>query len=104
MRAARALVVLPTALTAGLAVAAVTLAVRKALPDLLTNRLAWQILIGAGALVVLAVAAAMARRLPPSAGTVALDKHHRLDGRLTNALAFESAKERSALMEVAIDD
>ena len=53
---------------------------------------------------VVAVAAAMARRLPPRAGAVTLDRHHRLHGRLTNALAFEAANERSPLMEVAIDD
>jgi hypothetical protein len=105
MRVARGLVVLPTALTAALVVAAGTLAVRKVLPDALGNRHAWEILAGAAALAVAAVAVAMARRLPPRAGTVALDRHHRLDGRLTNALAFvEEQEARTPLMEVAIDD
>ncbi|MFT3769256.1 MAG: hypothetical protein QM820_27775 [Minicystis sp.] len=105
MRIARGLAVLPTALTTALAIAAITLAVRKALPDLLSNRRAWEILIGAIVIAVGAIAVAMARRLPPRAGTVALDQHHKLDGRLTNALAFvESAAEPTPLMEVAIDD
>lgn len=105
MRIARGLVVLPTALTAALAASAATLAVRKALPHVLSNRRAWEILIGAAVLTIGAVVVAMARRLPPRAGAVALDRHHRLDGRLTNALAFaEGSEPRTPLMEVAIDD
>jgi hypothetical protein len=92
-------------LTLALAVAAGTLVVRKVFPEgRLTNRLAWEILAGAGAFVALAVAGAMVRRLPPRAGAVALDRHHALRGRLTNALAFVAAPDRSPLMEVAIDD
>lgn len=104
LRAARGVRVLPAALTPALALGAVTLAVRKALPELLSNRHAWEILIGVAALVVVAVAIAVLRRLPPRAGTVTLDRHHRLDGRLTNALAFEATSPRTPLMEVAIDD
>lgn len=104
MRVERGLRVLPTALTLALAVAAGTLVVRKVFPETLGNRRAWEILIGAGALVVVAVAAAMLRRLPPRAGTVALDRHHQLSDRLTNALAFDATSPRTALMEVAIDD
>jgi len=105
MRVGRGLVVLPTALTAALAVAAVTLAVRKVWPDAIENRRAWEILAGAAALSVVAVIVAMARRLPPRAGTVALDRHHALDGRLTNAVAFSAGDgPRTPLMDVAIDD
>lgn len=104
MRAARALVVLPAALTSALAVAGVTLALRKVRPDLLGNERAWKILVGAAVLALGAVAIAALRRLPPRAGTVALDKHHGLSGRLTNALAFLGEKERTPLMEAAIDD
>jgi hypothetical protein len=106
MRLSRALQVLPSALVVALAIAAVTLVVRKTLPDRLSNARAIEILVGAAALVVLAIVAVMLRRLAPGAGTIALDKHHQLHDRLTNALAFEAiaAPERSALMEVAIDD
>lgn len=104
MRLARALRVLPPALMTTLAVAAVTLAVRKVVPSALSNRHAWEILGAAGALVLVTLIVAMARRLPPQAGTVALDRHHRLDGRLTNALAFVREEARTALMELTIDD
>ncbi|HLM72558.1 MAG TPA: hypothetical protein VK459_07700, partial [Polyangiaceae bacterium] len=58
------------------------------------------------ALVVLAVVVALIRKLPPRAGTLALDRHHNLHDRLTNALAFSALpkEQRTALMEVAIDD
>ncbi len=106
MRLSRALVVLPSALVVALAIAAVTLVVRKTLPERLSNARAIEILVGAAALVVLALVAVMLRRLAPGAGTIALDRHHQLHDRLTNALAFEAIApaERSALMEVAIDD
>ena len=105
LRLGRGLRVLPPVLTLALAVAAGTLVIRKVFPDgRLTNRLAWEILAGAGAFVVVAVLVAMARRLSPRAGAVALDRHHELRGRLTNALAFVATPDRSPLMEVAIDD
>jgi hypothetical protein len=106
MRLQRALQALPFALTFGLAVAAGTLAVRKTLPDLLSEPRAKQILFGAGALVLLTILVSLIRRLPPRAGTLALDRHHDLNDRLTNALAFQAmpAGERTPLMEVAIDD
>src|SRR5580704_14581936 len=104
MRLARGVRVLPTALTAGLAVTACTLALRKALPLALSNRRAWEIVLVAAAAPLLAFVVAMLRRLPARAGTVALDRHHGLADRLTNALAFDEAKERTPLMEVAIDD
>lgn len=106
MRLARALAVLPSALVAGLGVAAVTLAARKLFPERLSNPRAVEILAVTAALVLLALLAVTLRRLAPGAGTIALDRHHRLHDRLTNALAFEAVApaERSALMEVAIDD
>jgi hypothetical protein len=106
MRATRALRALPTALTIALALTAATLAVRKTFPDHLSDRRAWQILIGAGALVIGTVIIALLRRLPPRAGTIALDRYHDLNDRLTNALAFFAIAPdaRSPLMEVAIDD
>lgn len=106
MRLSRALQVLPSALVVALAIAAVTLTVRKTLPDRLSNLGAIEILAAAAALVLIALLAVMLRRLSPSAGTIALDRHHQLHDRLTNALAFEAipSADRSALMEVAIDD
>ncbi|WP_437934951.1 hypothetical protein [Sorangium sp. So ce341] len=106
LRVGRALRALPTALTLALAIAAGTLAVHKALPAHLSEPRARQILLGAGLLVLATVALAMLRRLPPRAGTIALDRHHGLHDRLTNALAFDAlpAAQRTALMEAAIDD
>ena len=106
MRLSRALQVLPSALVVALAIAAVTLTVRKTLPDRLSNLGAIEILAAAAALVLIALLAVMLRRLSPGAGTIALDRHHKLHDRLTNALAFEAipSADRSALMEVAIDD
>lgn len=106
MRFARALLVLPSALVVALAITAVTLSVRKVAPDRLSNLRAVEILAGAAALALLALVVVMLRRLSPGAGTIALDRHHKLHDRLTNALAFEgiAPAARSALMEVAIDD
>jgi hypothetical protein len=106
MRVARALVVLPSALVVALTITAVTLTVRKTLPDRLSNLRAIEILAVTAALVLVALLAVMLRRLAPGAGTIALDRHHKLHDRLTNALAFEAiaGADRSALMEVAIDD
>jgi len=52
LRAARGVRLLPTALTPALAIGAITLAVRKALPELISNRHAWEILLGVAALVI----------------------------------------------------
>ncbi|HVY47164.1 MAG TPA: hypothetical protein VHB21_14855 [Minicystis sp.] len=106
MRIARALAVLPTALTLALAAAAIVLVVRKVLPHRLTDHGARWLLAVDGAVALLAVVVASARRLPPHAGTVALDRFHALSDRLTNALAFLTvpASKRTALMDAAIDD
>ena len=69
MRLSRALQVLPSALVVALAIAAVTLTVRKTLPDRLSNLGAIEILAAAAALVLIALLAVMLRRLSPSAGT-----------------------------------
>lgn len=106
MRFGRALAFLPTALTAGLAASAATLAVTKVFPGALSELRARQLLAFFAASVVAGFVIALARRIAPRAGALALDKHHGLAGRLSNALAFDEtpAKERSPLMEVAIDD
>src|SRR5262249_35434984 len=97
---------LPTALMVAISVAVVTLAVRKTFPDDLSDRRAWQILAGCIAVVVISQLVAFFRRLPPRAGTVALDRHHDLHDRLTSAIAFDATgpAEASPRMEVAIDD
>lgn len=106
MRLARVVRVLPFVLIGGILVAAVTLATRKLLFDHLSETRARQILIGTGVVAFLVLLAAALRRLPPRAGSVALDKALHLSDRLTNALSFASVRdaERTALMEVAIDD
>jgi hypothetical protein len=106
MRIDRAVGALPVVLTFSLAVTAAVLVFRKLWPLYLSEALARQILVGAGSLVLLTLFVAMLRRLPPRAGTIALDRHHGLHDRLTSAIAFRSiaAAERTALMEVAIDD
>ena len=106
IRLGRALRVLPVAVTVALGVAAATLAVRKVFPAHLSELSARRLLAGAAAAVVVALAVAARRRLAPRSGTIALDRHHDLHDRLTNALAFDAlpAAQRSPLMEVAIDD
>jgi hypothetical protein len=106
LRLGRALRAFPTALTLALAVVAGTLAAHKALPEHLAEHRARQIVIAAGLLVLATVIVSMLRRLPPGAGTMALDRHHGLHDRLTNALSFDALPrdKRSPLMEVAIDD
>ncbi len=106
LRIARAVRFLPNALTLAFAVVAGTLACRKIFPDHLSEQRARHFLIGAAASVVAVALVGLLRKLPPRAGTIALDRHHNLHDRLTNALAFDAVPpaERSPLMEVAIDD
>ncbi len=56
--------------------------------------------------VALAGAHAWLRPRAPLAGALALDRHHGLDGRVANALAFAALRpgDRSPLMEAAIED
>lgn len=106
LRLQRALTALPLVLAPALGLAAGVIATRKLWPDVLTESYARRglalIVVG----VVVAVAAALLRRLPPHVGALRLDKAHGLDGRLTNALAFAElpASDRSPLMDAAIDD
>ncbi len=106
MRTGRALEALPPALTAAFGLIAVTLAARKVLPGHVSEWRAREVCGAAVAVAVLWVVSAALRRLPPRAGTVALDRHHALHDRLSNALAFDAlpVARRSPLMEVAIDD
>jgi hypothetical protein len=57
-------------------------------------------------IVVAAVLYQMLRRRPPYEGAIALDRHHGLHDRLTNALFFSErpAAERSELMDLAVGD
>ncbi len=106
MRLARALGALPSALTLAFSAGIAVLAGRKIAPEHVPERATW-LFLGVAALGVLVVVlVALLRRLPPKAGALALDRHHRLDGRLTNALAFAelAAGERTPLMELAIGD
>ncbi len=106
MRLSRVVRVLPFVLIGGILVGALTLAARKLLFDHFSEARARQVLIGSAIIGVLALVIAALRKLPPSAGSIALDKSHSLSDRLTNALAFAriSDAQRTALMDVAIDD
>jgi hypothetical protein len=106
MRIARALRVLPASLSLALGAAAMVIVARKVWPLRVSNERTWLLLFVDLALVLVVFAIAALRRLPPNAGTVALDRFHALSDRLTNALAFAAVPEakRTALMEVAIED
>jgi hypothetical protein len=102
------------ALTAGsawlplpLGYAAVVLGVAKALPlDAAHARpWLWGTLVPAALVIAAAVRAAWARR-SPFEGALALDRHHGLEDRIANALAFSRLPntERSPLMQAAIAD
>jgi hypothetical protein len=78
----------------------------KLRPSPLTERaLVAVVVLGFALVMVLALWAAFRRR-PPFAGAIALDRHHATGGRVANALAFSRVPEteRSALMQLAIDD
>ena len=64
------------------------------------------IVAGAALSVAIGTAWAASRRLPRLAGAMALERHHGLSGRLSSALAFAALprSERTALMDLAIDD
>lgn len=98
--------VLPTATSIALGFAAGTLVVRKVWPELLPEPWARALLSGAVGSVVLAVAVAALRRLPPHAGALALDRWHRLRGRLTSALEFaaDPEGEQGAMVRAAVAD
>ena len=102
LRLRRALDVATRASVAALSAAVILLALRKMarLPEL-TTRLALGALV---AMVALGFVWGWARRLPVSAGAIALDRHHHLADRLASALAFASLPERTPFMQAAIDD
>ncbi|MBK8256384.1 MAG: hypothetical protein IPK82_27405 [Polyangiaceae bacterium] len=106
MRLARVMRVLPYVLITFIIVATVTIAARKLLFDHFSESRAKVTLIASGAVALLALIVAALRRLPPHAGSVALDKSHNLSDRLTNALSFAAVGEveRTPLMDVAIED
>jgi len=97
---------LPTSLTMALGVVGVALAVHKLWPHSVPESWTWAVVIGAGLSVIATVAFGWLRQLPPHAGAMALDRHHGLHGRLTNALELSSlpVDQRSAMVEAAIDD
>lgn len=106
MRLARMLASLPLTLVWASAVAAGMLAVRKIAPERLADRTT---ALGLGGVVLTSVIyllAAALRRLPPSAGALALDRHHGGAGRLPNALEFADVPEpaRTPMMRAAIED
>ncbi|MEM1034473.1 MAG: hypothetical protein AAGN82_29315, partial [Myxococcota bacterium] len=106
MRARRALAVLPTQLTLALIVVGWALASRKLFPAHVPDAWVWAAGGGAGLGVLASTLYAALRGLPPRAGAMALDAHHDLAGRLTNALEFADAAEarRTRFMVAAIDD
>lgn len=110
MRVGRALAALPTALTLALGAAGVALVLSKLY--LVSDRVALASFVGAAISLVGTLVWAAAKRLPPRAGAIALDRYHRLDGRVTNALEFAElapggrrrSQAEQALMGAAIDD
>lgn len=106
MRLARVVRVLPYVLIGSFIVVAATLTARKLLFTHFSEARARQVLIATAAFAVIALLAAALRRLPPRAGSIALDRSHRLSDRLTSALAFAelAPAERTPMMDVAIDD
>jgi len=106
MRFARALEAAPMSTALALAVAAFALTVRKVAPHHLSEGRTRLALLLAFLCFAMALLAAALRRLPPLAGSLALDRHHRLAGRLTNAVCFIGLPRdaRTPLMEAAIED
>src|SRR5688572_5334190 len=84
MRIARAVAISPVVLSLAVATAAVLLAVHKIAPEKLPEQQAYLGFAVAAGLAVSALVVAFARRLPPNAGTLALDRVHGHKGRLTN--------------------
>jgi hypothetical protein len=86
------------------ALALTVLKVARGAPQV-EHALAWGAL-GPAALFVAGVLHAALRQKPRTAGSLALDRHHGLHDRVTSALAFAEVeeRERTALMQAAIDD
>lgn len=103
----RALTAASACLPLPIAYAAVVVAVAKVLPLSAAQARPWfwGALVPALVVVAVAVRAAVTRR-SPFEGALALDRHHRLEDRIANALAFARVPEaeRSSLMQAAILD
>jgi hypothetical protein len=106
LRLRLALGTLPPAFLAVLGLMAATLAVHRALPDLLPARLVTGIITALPTLALAAALASFVRGGRPQAGAAALERHHGLRGRLSAALAFAAlpSSRCTALMDLAIDD
>jgi hypothetical protein len=97
------------ALVSGLAMALVAVAAVMTLAKVVPGfpaRFVRDVLMGGVLSVILRATYAAMRRLPPYAGAMALDRHHGLSDRVTNALAFSrlSPEHRTPMMEIAIED
>ncbi len=103
----RALTAASSLLPLPLGYAAVVVATAKALPLSLEQARPWLwgTLVPSAVVVLLAIRAAFVRRAPFE-GALALDRHHGLEDRITNALEFAKlpAAERTPLMNAAIAD
>ncbi len=106
MRLSNALRWAPVVLTTGLTLSAVLLAVHKVAPYYVSEAHAVLGFTGLACSMVAALGAAFLRRLPPNAGTLVLDKHHGLLGRLTNAVEFAAVPKpkRTELMSAALEE
>jgi hypothetical protein len=104
MRLARLLASAPFVTVPALGGASAALAAHKL--GWLNEALATKTLATIGGAAAAALLASALRRLPPRAGTLALDRTRGLAGRLTNALEFDALgpQERNPLAEAAIDD
>jgi hypothetical protein len=103
----RALTATSACLPLPLGYAAVVIGAAKALPltAVQARPWLWGALLPAAFVVAVAVRAALSRRAPFE-GALALDRHHGLEDRISNALAFSRlpSAERSPLMQAAIAD
>lgn len=106
MRLSRALDVLVYAALAAIVLAAGALGLHKAAPHRLGEVGVVRLFVLAAVVLVAPLVVAAARRLPPRAGSVALDRSHGLSDRLTSALELAKlpAADRTPLVELAIDD
>lgn len=106
MRASRALGITPVVLPLAILLTAAALAMHKVAPNLLPEPMAYRVFGLIGGSAVASWLAAFFWPLSPNAGAVALDRHHELHGRLTNALEFAAIPrdQRTPLMQAAIDE
>lgn len=106
MRLSHAVEVLPYAATGAIALAATTIGAHKISPRIMPTVHALPLLAVAVAVLLVVPLVAFLRRLPPRAGTIALDRSHGLSDRLTSAIEFARLplSERTPLVEMAIED